>query len=226
MIKIVRTVEPVVLTNNKTNWTTAYLAARTAFNNTPSLANKRAKKSAESKYNHATIRTALVDMCKGKCVYCESHVTHVAYPHIEHFRPKTRFPKRCFEWKNLFLGCAVCNGASYKSDKWLVAAQGGPFINPEIENPNSFFDFNFDPITGVSDVKPKGTRAKKTEITLGLNRIELLKHRNPVVKKLAYVALRASKGDLDALAELKFSMQPDQEYSAFAKSFFRKYKLK
>ncbi|AEW01660.1 hypothetical protein A4D02_06555 [Niastella koreensis] len=226
MIRIIRPVEPVVLTNNKKEWTRVYLTAREVYNVTPTPNNKRAKASAESKYNHISVKEALLMACNSKCVYCESHITHIAYPHIEHFKPKAKFPKLCFEWKNLFLGCTICNGPTYKSDKWPTSSKGGPFINPETENPNTFFNFIFDEKTGVSLVHPKGKRARTTEKELGLNRIELLKHRNPVVKKLAYIALQASKGDKAALAELKFCMEPDQEYSAFARSFFRKFKLK
>ena len=225
MIRVIRTAEPTVLINNKVKWTTDYRRARAAYNRKPTKNNLRRKNAAESKYNHRAVRTELITMCHGKCVYCESHVMHVSYPHIEHFRPKAKFPNLCFEWENFFLACSICNGSMYKSDKWPTSASGGPFIDPEIENPNTYFEFNFDPITGVSDVKPKGRRAKTTEKIFGLNRIDLLKHRNPVVKKLAYIALQASKGDVDALKEIKDSMQPDQEYAAFARAFFRKYRL-
>ena len=225
MIQVMRTNEPIVLKDNKRNWTKEYLSALKSYRASGSEKTLARKKAAEGKYNHKMIREQLILMCHGKCVYCESHIIHVDYPHIEHFRPKSLFPQSCFTWKNLFLGCSICNGASYKADKFPSAKEGGLFINPGLEDPTVFFDFTFDPKTGVSDVSPKNRRGRTTEKELGLNRPGLLKHRNPVVKKLAFIALLAKNGNAQALRELKDSMQPDQEYSAFAMAFHRKLKL-
>ncbi len=41
-----------------------------------------------------------------------------------------------------------------------------------------------------------------------------------------YVAIRASKGDMDALALIKTCIKTDEEYSAFANELFDKLKLK
>jgi uncharacterized protein (TIGR02646 family) len=149
----------------------------------------------------------------------------VSYPHIEHFRPKSRYPKQCFVWENLLLGCSICNGAAFKHDKFPLNKDGGPLINPETENPASFFDFIFDAKVGVAYVRPKNVRAETTEVTLGLNRPDLERHRSAFVRKIAFIALKASQGDVNALTELKFCMQPDQEYSAFAIAFHQKFKL-
>ncbi len=165
-------------------------------------------------------------MFSGKCAYCESHIAHIDYGHIEHFRPKSKYPGLCFEWKNLLLGCAICNGSTYKGTNFPTAKLNGPIVNPTTENPDDFLTFIYDPLTGVSSVLGKNKRGDTTWKLLGLNRTELVKHRNSMVRKLSFVAIQASKGDLDALNELKSCLNKDEEYSAFAKMLFKKFKLK
>jgi hypothetical protein len=45
-------------------------------------------------YGHEQVKTALRDAQHGKCAFCESKVTHVAYGDVEHFRPKGGFRQR------------------------------------------------------------------------------------------------------------------------------------
>lgn len=225
MIPIQRTPEPNILRRHKLRWRNRYLAALAAYCATPSASSKRNKERAENKYHHPDIKQALNEMCGGKCAYCESHILHVDYGHIEHFQPKSRYPERCFDWENLLLGCAVCNGAEYKSDKCPLADAGGPLINPCHEDPQGFFAFEYDPATGTANVVPKNVRGTTTERELGLNRPELVKHRSAVVRKIAFVALRAKEGDADALSELQRCMANDQEYAAFARAFAQRFNL-
>ena len=152
-------------------------------------------------------------------------ISHVGYGHIEHYKPKSKYPADCFEWENLLLGCEICNGSQYKGDKFPLAHEGGPFINPCDENPDDFFEFEFDRATGTANVIPQNRRADTTERELGLNRPDLVKHRSNVVRKLAYVALRARDGDADALAELQRCMENDQEYAAFARALSKRFHL-
>ncbi len=42
---------------------------------------------------------------------------------------------------------------------------------------------------------------------------------------MAIVAINASKGDVDALAEMRKYIQTDEEYSAFAKVLYSHFKL-
>jgi uncharacterized protein (TIGR02646 family) len=225
MIPVVRTNEPDVLRRNRRRWTDQYLTAIADYENTASERNLARRRSAERRYNHQDVRNELVGMCHHKCVYCESHVTHIGYPHIEHYRPKSIYPRSCFTWTNLLLGCSICNGVSFKGDKFPLAGDDGPLVNPERDDPAAYFDFEYDQVAGVSAVIPKNDRARTTERILGLNRPDLLRHRNLVVKKLAVIAFMASQGHAEALDELRHSMQPEQEYSAFAIAFHRKFKL-
>jgi len=225
MIRIQRTPEPKILSENKERWKMEYLEAVTAYSIQKTSKNKRRKEAAENRYNHVEVRKALKQMCFRKCVYCESHVSHVGYVHIEHYKPKSKYRELCFEWDNLLLGCAVCNGKQYKGDKFPLNREGGPFINPCKEDPDDFFEFEFDKNTGTANVIPQNIRGITTEKEIGLNRPDLVRHRSDVVRKIAYVALQAKNGDIEALTELRYCMTDDQEYAAFARAFHRKFNL-
>ena len=69
------------------------------------------------------IREALAQNFGGICAYCERQCEPQAATsnppnreEIEHFRPRSRFPERSFEWFNLVYACHRCNRA--KGDSW------------------------------------------------------------------------------------------------------------
>jgi len=216
MIHVIRTPEPPILTKKANKWLKEYLNAIKTFNANPIAANKEKKKNAEKKYNHYQIKIALKNMFFRKCDYCESHVLHIDYGHIEHYKPKSMFPDQCFDWENLLLGCSVCNGPEYKSNHFPLSNQKGPIINPTIENPSDFLRFEFDPKTGTANIIDKYPRGLTTKSLLGLNRPDLVRHRSSVVKMMVFAAIKASNGDNAALLEIKRCCNKDEEYSAFA----------
>jgi hypothetical protein len=64
-------------------------------------------------------KQAIADHCAGQCVYCaipEGRFGGIRNFHIEHFRPKSKFPKLENHIGNLYLACAICN--VLKSDDW------------------------------------------------------------------------------------------------------------
>jgi uncharacterized protein (TIGR02646 family) len=219
MIHVARTAKPDILTKNSNSWRDFYLRTIADLNDDKeNPLKKKAKKNAEAKYGDDTIRDQLHTMFNYKCAFCESHILHVSYSQIEHFRPKHRFPEQCFEWHNLLLACGVCNGAKYKGTKFPEAADGGPFINPVEEEPNDYFNFVINPETGVAEVIPNSNRGETTERELGLNRSDLVRHRSEVVMKIVLLAGMAEKGDEDCRNFLVKSCQSQYEYAAFARS--------
>ncbi len=226
MIRFNRTEEPRILRKNRVKWNDALNKALSDYRNNPSKENKKKLDVAYGKYNQQEVKESLKDMFSGKCAYCESHITHIGYGHIEHFRPKSKFPNLCFDWNNLMLGCEICNGSGYKGDKFPEADEGGPFVNPVDENPDTFFKFEFDPSTGLANVISNNTRASITEKELGLNRPDLVKHRSYVVRKMVFAAIKANEGDLDAIREIKKCCLKEEEYSAFAKALVERFKIK
>jgi uncharacterized protein (TIGR02646 family) len=225
MIKVVKSAEPQILVNNKNNWLSTYLGAKKIYKKNKTPDNKKNLDAAEKKYNHKSIRLQLsADFCE-KCAYCESHITHITFSHIEHFRPKSKYPKKCFEWKNLMIGCSICNGKSLKSDKFPTASNGGPLIDVTKENPDNHLDFIFDSNLKTALVIPKTSRGAITIKTLGLNRPMLVRHRSKVVRMLVFIAIHASQGDQASINELVYYTSKENEYSAFAKMLCRKFNI-
>ncbi len=209
MIKIQRSPKPSILEKCADQWTRKLLAATT----------KKERGKAESKYRHEKIKDVLVNMFNGKCAYCESKITHIDYGHIEHFKPKGNpsYQALTFEWTNLLLSCAVCNGAEHKGTKFPSAADGGPFINPCDDQPGDHFDFIYDQTAKLATVIGKTTRGITTEILIGLNRNELRAQRTRRVQSLLVIKNYAQT-DPEAAEILRQATLDDAEYAAFARS--------
>jgi uncharacterized protein (TIGR02646 family) len=84
--------------------------------------------------------------CRGHCVYCDCHENELSGQtgmHIDHFRPKEKFPELANNPHNLVWSCAGCN--RQKSDYWpalgtndtFVGNKG--FIDPFKENRSAYF---------------------------------------------------------------------------------------
>jgi uncharacterized protein (TIGR02646 family) len=173
MIKVKRSAKPPILVQKAKEWTETLLAKT-----------KKDRKLAESKYQHKQIKVCLVKMFHGKCAYCESQIRHIDYGHIEHYRPKSRFPKLTYSWTNLLLACGVCNGKAHKGDKFPQKKEGGRLINPSIDDPEDHFNFYYDPQTRIASVYGTTQRGETTEKLLGLNRYELREHRSKYMRRL------------------------------------------
>ena len=107
-----------------------------------------------------------------RCMYCvDSHGCD-----IEHFRPKARFPRRAFQWRNLLLCCTECG--RFKGDVFPTASGRPLLIDPSSEDPWQHLDF--DPDTGALtarfDVQANDWSRKgaKTVEVLRLDRREAL----------------------------------------------------
>ena len=107
-----------------------------------------------------------------RCMYClDSHGCD-----IEHFRPKSSYPKWMFKWNNLLLCCTECG--RIKGSQFPLSGRRPMLIDPTKEEPWDYLDF--DPITGnmtarfdlqANDFFAKGLR---TVSTLQLDRREAL----------------------------------------------------
>jgi uncharacterized protein (TIGR02646 family) len=208
VIKVERSSEPRILVLYSQAWTSSLLSAAPGEEETASI-----------KYRHKSIRKALIAMFNGKCAYCESKILHVDFGHIEHFRPKSKYKNLTFTWDNLFLACGVCNSAGNKGVRFPLEDEGGPPINPCVDNPSEHLRFIYDQNSGIATV---GFITKRGEISVelyGLNRYELRSHRSNFVKKL-YVLSKFAPTKPEAKALLDAAIKNDSEYSAFARSLF------
>jgi uncharacterized protein (TIGR02646 family) len=68
------------------------------------------------------------------CAYCTVHENEwggLWHFHVEHFRPKSKFPKLATSYENLLYSCDVCN--CYKRDDWPSdnpLADGRGYLDP------------------------------------------------------------------------------------------------
>ncbi len=71
-------------------------------------------------YAAPDVKQTLKDMQHGKCCFCESKITHIAYGDVEHFRPKKAVLQDgqlerpgyywlAYTWENLLFSCELCN---------------------------------------------------------------------------------------------------------------------
>ena len=105
---------------------------------------------------------------------------------MDHFRPKSKFPKRVYWWSNWILACQVCNNK--KGGKWAVAGYVDPCAKTKSAQPESYFEF--DTMTGELVLRKGLTaarrrRAANTINDLGLNAYH---HRQKRVRHLRLVA--------------------------------------
>jgi uncharacterized protein (TIGR02646 family) len=87
--------EPAVLSQNKSEWTAAFLS-------NPS-------ETTQNRYRHPEIKAKLLTETNSKCVYCESKIGHNCAGDIEHKVPKAKRPELIMDWNNMTIACNECN---------------------------------------------------------------------------------------------------------------------
>jgi 5-methylcytosine-specific restriction endonuclease McrA len=130
-------------------------------------------------YRDADLKAHLIVEAHGKCVYCESKITHVYFGDVEHIKPKARFPAERLDPVNLALACAVCNNA--KGDFWDEAT---PLLNPYTDEP----DEEILALGYLIARRPGRNRARLTIERLDLNRHALLERRKERIELLQPLA--------------------------------------
>jgi uncharacterized protein (TIGR02646 family) len=169
---VARPSKPASLKRYAAKWRTDLLAARKAKKRD----SKRLKRLVE-RYKSADVRDALYKMYGGLCCYCEAEIGVVAFEHIEHRKPKTRFPGSCFIWGNLHLACPKCNHA--KAEKWV---KRNPILDSVTDVPISqHLDYEFSEALGVI-CSAKTSRAQTTIDHAQLNRDKLCETRESVAR--------------------------------------------
>ena len=98
-----------------------------------------------------------------------------SFGHIEHRKPKRKFPKYAFNWDNLHWVCGKCNNA--KSDKWDTK---NPILDPTTDT--EIIPTHFRLVLGLETIKfDSETDSGKTTIDhADLNRLDLAKARRKV----------------------------------------------
>ncbi len=124
------------------------------------------------------IKEKLKQMAPGieRCMYCEDS----AGTDIEHFRPKSTYPRSAFDWDNYLYACSACN-SNYKRSEFPLDSSGQPqLLNPVEEDPR--LHIRLSPSTGrYSDISVKGSESIRI---FGLNRGLLVRGRRDTWKSV------------------------------------------
>jgi len=157
-------------------------------------------------YGAKSIKSALLRAQHGKCAFCESKVSHVAYGDIEHFRPKAGYQQRAtdglqrpgyywlaYEWTNLLFACQICNQQGKKNLFPLanprrratshhddLSAERPLLIDPADHDPERYIGFREE----VAYPRHGRRIGKRTIEILALNRPALLERRRDRLKML------------------------------------------
>jgi uncharacterized protein (TIGR02646 family) len=157
-------------------------------------------KTIEARYGEQSIKDRLRDEVFKKCAYCESSIEAVAYPHIEHIRPKSKNRHLTFEWSNLTLACPACN-----IQKGHTEPTDSNFVNPYTDNPEARFSFIGPLIAPI----PNDLGARNMINWLDLNRTELVVSRAEIVGRILSIFEEAIKLPISARREfLDLALSP------------------
>jgi uncharacterized protein (TIGR02646 family) len=150
-------------------------------------------------YGATAVKQSLQRAQHGKCAFCESKITHIAYGDVEHFRPKAGYRQHpdgplvrpgyywlAYDWANLFFCCSLCNQRFKRNhfplanDNRRAASHHDPIereepllIHPESDDPASFLEFDQEYLCSIGG-HPRG---EATISILGLNREEIVEKR-------------------------------------------------
>jgi 5-methylcytosine-specific restriction endonuclease McrA len=170
-----------------------------------------------SSYRYAPLKAHLMSESGGKCMYCESKITHVYYGDVEHILPKAVFPRKRLDVDNLGVACAICN--NFKRDYW---DENFPLLDPYVDIPE-------DEVMALGHFiyrRPGRSRAHITLEKLDLNRTALLERRRErieLIQPLVDQYATAPAGPLRELlkSQLEKHAAVDSEYSLFTRAFLR-----
>ena len=195
-------------------------------------------------YGHEQVKAVLREAQHGKCAFCESKVTHIAYGDIEHFRPKGGFRQRAagplerpgyywlaYTWENLLFTCQLCNQRHKRNEFPLlnpekrarthrdaVSDERPAFIDPSTEDPAASLSFR-------DEVPfPKNKRGATTIRALGLKRGPLNERRKDRLELLqrvflvAYVLPSGGAEVQSARDVLRRALEDAGEYAAMVRA--------
>lgn len=79
------------------------------------------------------------------CGYCERDCKG----EVDHFQPKSRFPRKVYDWSNWVFSCHDCN--NIKSEKWPNGGYVDPCARTQSSQAENFFEFDLK----TGEIKPK-----------------------------------------------------------------------
>ncbi len=145
-----------------------------------------------------SIVQVLARMSEGHCAYCQKYIADEKSIEVEHFRPKSLFPRLAYEWQNYLPSCAICN--SKKHNKWPPL---GEYVRPDNSvSPSS--RFTFERSGQVSATRVADREAELTIEDFGLNRPALVRMRRTEIDRTLMVLEEARKLPGIQIEQLRF----------------------
>ena len=207
MIKLNKKAIPQVIMDHGITWTDIWVDH---VNNATEIS-----KADKTRYKHHEIKSSILEETFEKCAYCESKVTHTYPGDIEHILPKKKRPDLFVAWKNLTLGCSICNR---KKGDYYNAAK--PLINPYNEDPKEHLSFH-----GPIVLHSLGSRiGERTNLRLDLSRTALIERRTERIKSIKYLIDKWVDQEDESLKillhnEIIKELGEDREYCATLRTF-------
>jgi uncharacterized protein (TIGR02646 family) len=118
----------------------------------------------------------LKEQTQAHCSFCDAFpVSPPSIDTVEHFRPKSAYPREAYRWTNLYFCCMHCQQKGEKFDKFL--------LRPDADDYEFDRYFRWDFTLGTIEVNPKAspedrTRAEVTRTLYGLNILHPLQRRD------------------------------------------------
>lgn len=170
----------------------------------------------KTNYKYKENKLALSDSSYGKCMYCESSISHIDYGDVEHIKPKSQFPSEMYNWDNLGFSCTKCN-RDYKKEYY-----DSNLINPYETDPSDYVYF----LGGLIRAKGSNDKGRITIALIQLNRQNLLQKRlealisfQDLIDRFQTATNSAEKIALKRLIEEY--IKEDKEFSACKKAFWK-----
>lgn len=174
MIQIKKQEIPDILLENQQAWTENLIYLIYKYGGYDKIP-ENFKNEAVNKYRHEEIKTAVINITKGKCIFCESVIETVDYTNIEHFHPKALYPKFTFKWSNLFPACRKCNIPKGDTD-----TKKFPIVHPVYDEVEEYFTYTNLKIT-INENAPDKVKAFNTINICKLDRITLCRQHSDIL---------------------------------------------
>lgn len=156
-------------------------------------------------YNKDDIKTnikenILVKEQEEYCPYCEKRIYTNDDGHIEHIKPRDIYPKEFQNYDNLLVSCNEKNSCGmYKKNRY-----DNKFINPVIDNPASYFNYNI----ANGEIVPKDNDENSNEYIRSAYTISILNLN-------CYELKEARKALIDILEVYRENYEEYNEYLQF-----------
>ena len=136
----------------------------------------------------------LAERFHGNCGYCEAGCRG----EVDHFRPKSGFPERVYNWNNWVLACHDCNWL--KGSQWPRDGYVDPCARRKSDRPEEYFTYDtvtcqIVPRRGLTALRKR--RAQTMIDDLGLNRHHHLSRRTKYLKVIREACQRLGGGERD-----------------------------